>query len=194
MSKSMEKIDFSSNDFAGFSDEEDILVDTGILLAYLNSYDAWSEVVTKLFDDHILTENSDKVLFLYINPCVLNEIMNLTGKNKTLEYYMKKHRTETITAEEMAEVEQKTVNALRVLIENDILIPLEANKETYLRQMNTYKELGSADSFNASLANDYGISFLTVDNKLVNHIEENISNFPDLENVYYAPPDKQSYK
>lgn len=190
----MEKIDFSSNDFAGFSDEEDILVDTGILLAYLNSYDAWSEVVTKLFDDHILTENSDKVLFLYINPCVLNEIMNLTGKNKTLEYYMKKHRTETITAEEMAEVEQKTVNALRVLIENDILIPLEANKETYLRQMNTYKELGSADSFNASLANDYGISFLTVDNKLVNHIEENISNFPDLENVYYAPPDKQSYK
>lgn len=194
MSKSMEKIDFSSSDFAVFSDGEDILVDTGILLAYLNSYDAWSEVVTKLFDDYILSEDLDKTLFLYINPCVLNEIMNLTGKNKTLEYYMRKHKSESITDEEIAEVEKKTVDALRILIENEILIPLEANKETYLRQMNTYKELGSADSFNASLANDYGISFLTVDNKLVKNIEKNIFNFPDLGKVYYAPPEKQSYR
>lgn len=194
MSKSMEKIDFSSSDFAGFSDGEDILVDTGILLAYLNSYDAWSEVVTKLFDDYILSEDLDKTLFLYINPCVLNEIMNLTGKNKTLEYYMRKHKSESITDEEIAEVEKKTVDALRILIENEILIPLEANKETYLRQMNTYKELGSADSFNASLANDYGISFLIVDNKLVKNIEKNIFNFPDLGKVYYAPPEKQSYR
>ena len=190
----MEKIDFSSSDFAGFSDGEDIFVDTGILLAYLNSYDAWSEVVTKLFDDYILSEDLDKTLFLYINPCVLNEIMNLTGKNKTLEYYMRKHKSESITDEEIAEVEKKTVDALRILIENEILIPLEANRETYLRQMNTYKELGSADSFNASLANDYGISFLTVDNKLVKNIEKNIFNFPDLGKVYYAPPEKQSYR
>jgi len=190
----MENIDFSSDDFVGFSDGEDILVDTGILLAYLNSYDAWSEVVTELFNKHILAEDLDKTLFLYINPCVLNEIMYLTGENRTIQHYMKKHKSETITDEDIAEVERKTVNALRILIENDILIPLEANKETYLRQMNTYKELGSADSFNASLANDYGISFLTVDNKLVKHIEENISNFPDLGNVYYAPPEKQSYR
>lgn len=194
MNRNMEKIDFSSDDFVGFSDGEDILVDTGILLAYLNSYDAWSEVVTELFDKHILAEGLDKTLFLYINPCVLNEIMNLTGKNKTIGYYMRKHKSDTLTEEEIAEVEKKTVAALRILIENDILIPLEANKETYLRQMNTYKELGSADSFNVSLANDYGISFLTVDNKLVKNIEENISNFPDLGNVYYAPPEKQSYR
>ena len=81
----MVKIDFSSNDFLGFSDNEDILVDTGILLAYLNNYDAWSHVVTDLFNNHILSEDSDKTLFLYINPCVLNEIMNLTDKNKSIE-------------------------------------------------------------------------------------------------------------
>ncbi|MCM1258106.1 MAG: hypothetical protein NC307_09675 [Roseburia sp.] len=160
----MEKVDFSSDDFAGFSNNEDILVDTGILLAYLNSYDAWSKVVTELFNKHILAENLNKTLFLYINPCVLNEIMNLTGKHKTIEYYMRKHSSKRFTEEE------------------------------YLRQMNTYKELGSADSFNVSLANDYGISFLTVDNKLVKHIEENIKNFPNLGNVYYAPPEKQSYR
>ena len=82
---------------------------------------------------------------------------------------------------------------MRILIKSEILIPLAADKSTYLRQMNTYKELGSADSFNASLANDYGISFLTVDNKLVQHIEENISNFSDIGNVYYASPEKRSY-
>lgn len=189
----MEKIDFSASNFMGFSDGEDILVDTSILLAYLNRYDSWSEVVTELFNKHVLVEDSDKKLFLYINPCVLNEVMNLTGKHRTIEHYMKKHKGEMFSEDEIAEVEKKTANALRVLIENDILIPLEAGKETYLRQMNTYQELGSTDSFHVSLANDYGISFLTVDNKLVEHIEENISNFPDLGNVYFAPPEKQSY-
>lgn len=189
----MEKIDFSASDFTGFSDGEDILVDTGILLAYLNSFDAWSKVVTELFDKHILAEDLDKTLFLYINPCILNEIMHLTGNNQSIVSYLRKHKNETITEEEIAEVEKKTVDALKVLIKSGILIPLTADKETYLRQMNTYKELGSADSFNVSLANDYGISFLTVDNKLVEHIEDNISNFPDLGNVYYAPPNKQSY-
>lgn len=193
MNKSMEKIDFSSNDFEGFSDGEDILVDTGVLLAYLNDYDSWSNIVKELFNTHILQEDSDKVLFLYINPCVLNEIMHLTNNNQCIVTYLKKHKGETISSEEIQKVEQKTVGALRILIENDVLVPLEANKETYLKQMSTYKELGSADSFNVSLANDYGISFLTVDNKLVQHIEENISKFPDLGNVYYAPPQKQTY-
>ena len=54
MNKSMEKIDFSSNDFEGFSDGEDILVDTGVLLAYLNDYDSWSNIVKELFNTHIL--------------------------------------------------------------------------------------------------------------------------------------------
>lgn len=189
----MVKIDFSSKDFAGFSDEEDILVDTGILLAYLNSYDSWSNVVKELFNNHILQEDSEKVVFLYINPCVLNEIMHLASNNQSITSYLRKHKKQTISAAEMESVEKKTVNALKVLIENEILIPLEAGKQTYIRQMNTYKELGSADSFNASLANDYGISFLTVDNKLIKNIEENISNFPDLGNVYYAPPNKQNY-
>jgi predicted nucleic acid-binding protein len=189
----MEKIDFSSEEFVGFSDGEDVLVDTGILLAYLNRYDSWNNVVKELFDKHILPEDSDKTLFLYINPCVLNEVMHLTNINKCITQYLEKHKSETITEEEIALVEQKTVGALKILIENDVLIPLEAGKETYLRQMDTYKQLGSADSFNASLANDYGISFLTVDNKLVQNIENNISNFPTLGNVYYAPPEKRSY-
>lgn len=189
----MEKIDFSNEDFRGFSDMEDILVDTGVLLAYLNNYDSWSSVVTKLFNNHILQEDSDKRLFLYINPCVLNEIMHLTSNNQSIVTYLKKHKGEIISQAEIEEVEKKTVNALQVLIENEILIPLEAGKETYLRQMTAYKELGSADAFNASLANDYGISFLTVDNKLVANIEANKEKFPNIDKVYYAPPEKQSY-
>lgn len=191
--RNMEKIDFSDVKFDGFSDGEDILVDTGVLLAYLNDYDAWSSVVKELFNQHILRDDSDKALFLYINPCVLNEIMHLTGNNQSIVTYLRKHKGESISPAEIENVEKKTVSALKILIENEILIPLEASKETYLRQMGTYKELGSADSFNVSLANDYGISFLTVDNKLVKNIEDNIANFPNLGKVYYAPPEKQSY-
>ncbi len=187
----MEKIDFSNPTFDGFSDGEDILVDAGVLLAYLNNYDAWSNVVNELFNKHILQESSDKTLFLYINPCVLNEIMHLTRNNQSIITYLKKHKGESLSAAEIENVEKKTVNALQVLIKNDILIPLDANKDTYLRQMITYKELGSADSFNASLANDYGISFLTVDNKLVRNIQDNIFNFPNIDKVYYAPPENK---
>lgn len=189
----MKKIDFTSTSFKGFADNEDILIDTGILLAYLNNYDAWNKVVCKLFDKHILSEDCQQTLFLYINPCILNEIMNLTDKNKSLKNYIKKHKSENLSNEDVSLVEHSTVEALKILISNEVLIPLEGNKDVYLKQMSVYKELGSADAFNVSLANEYGISFLTIDNKLVNNIENNISQFPYLSNVYYAPPEKQSY-
>lgn len=190
----MEKINFSSTSFKGFSPNEDILVDTGVLLAYVNEYDSWSTVVTELFNKYILNEETDDVVFLYINPCILNEVMHLTSERKSISSYLKAHISETLTSDEIEAIENKTVDAIRVMIEKDVLIPLEAGKETYLRQLNTYKELGSADSFNASLANDFGISLLTVDNKLVNNILTNLSNFPTLDKVYYAPPSKRSYK
>ena len=190
----MEKIDFSSNEFTGFSNGEDILIDTGVLLAYLNSYDSWSEVVHSLFEKYIFADDSETILFLYINPCILNEIMNLTAKNKVIENYLKKHKSKIITDDEIFDNERNVAESMRILLSHDILLPLDAAKDTYLRQIDTYKELGSADSFNVSLANDYGISFLTVDNRLVNHIEENLYNFSNLDRVYYAPPEKQSYR
>ena len=47
----MRFFDFNDN-FKGFEDREEILVDTNILLAYLNSYDAWHNTVSRLFDNH----------------------------------------------------------------------------------------------------------------------------------------------
>lgn len=189
----MEKIVFSNSTFPGFTDGEDILVDTGVLLAYLNDYDSWNNVVKTLFNNYILQEDNDSFLFLYINPCILNEIMHLTSNNQSIITYMRKHKEIQLPHDKIKTIENNTVGAIRILIETNILIPLEATKETYLRQINTYKELGSADSFNVSLANDYGISILTVDNKLVQNIEANIYNFPNISKVYYAPPYMQTY-
>ena len=41
MSGSMELINFNSENFKGFPEGEEVLVDTGIILAYLNEYDTW---------------------------------------------------------------------------------------------------------------------------------------------------------
>ena len=82
---------------------------------------------------------------------------------------------------------------MKILIEKEILIPLDSGKETYLKQLETYKELGSADAFNASLANEYGISFLTVDNRLVKNIETNISQFNGIKRIYYTTPKYKEY-
>jgi predicted nucleic acid-binding protein len=49
----MEIVDFNDN-FKGFESGEDILVDTGILFALLNSYDAWHQTVNNLFDNFVI--------------------------------------------------------------------------------------------------------------------------------------------
>ena len=46
--------DFNRPDFQGFVEGEDILVDTGVLLAFYNPYDAYYSTVNQLFDKHIL--------------------------------------------------------------------------------------------------------------------------------------------
>lgn len=180
----MEKIDFNNDGFIGFTDGEDILVDTGILLAFLSSYDTWHKTVSELFNNHIL--NNKKVLFLYINPCVLNEVVHLTNIRKCINEYLRKHTEITLSKQEKEDIEKNTINAMKVLVEKEILLPLDGNKDVYLNQMEMYKELGSADAFNASLASEYGISFLTVDNKLVQNINNNISHFDGIDKIYYT--------
>ena len=181
----MVKIDFNDESFKGFSVEEDILVDTGIILAYLSKYDTWHKTVNELFTNHIF--NNDKAVFLYINPCILNEVMHITTvTKKCISEYLKKHPEISLTKQEKEEIESNTVQSMKILIDKEILIPLEAGKETYLKQIETCKYLGSADAFNASLANEYGISFLTVDNKLVTNIENNITYFKDIDKIYYT--------
>jgi predicted nucleic acid-binding protein len=185
----MRKIDFNDTSFLGFEDSEDILIDSGILLAYTNEYDAWHNTVDGLFQNFIL--NNDNPLFLYINPRIVDEVTHLA--HKPLEQYLKKHSSESFTAIEISEAEKKVSNVIRELIENDILLVLDGNKASILQQIELYKKLGSTDALNVAIANEYGISFLTVDNKLVRNIEANSNKLNNIKNIYYTTSVHKTY-
>lgn len=186
----MVKVDFNVN-FSGFQKNEDILVDTGVLLALLNEYDSWHKTVSNLFENFVF--NNDDALFLYINPCIQNELTNLISNGKPLEWYGNKHSDFSVTQDEIDEIERKSIDALQMLIDNEILIILNSNKESSLQQLKLYKELGAADAINATLANEYGISFLTVDNKLVNNMICNADKLENIQNLYYTTPIHKTY-
>ena len=187
----MIKIDFNNN-FKGFIDKEDILIDTGVLFALLNEHDAWYKTVNELFDNFIFN-NSDDVLFLYINPCIQNEITNLLDSNKLYNYYNTKYPQLGVTKQEVENIEKKSIIAIEKLIEEDILLILDSNKESSLKQLKLYKELGAADAINVSIVDEYGISFLTVDNKLVNNIVKRAKELENIQNIYYTNPSYRTY-
>ncbi|MFO1444045.1 hypothetical protein KDN24_12695 [Bacillus sp. Bva_UNVM-123] len=83
----MKIIDFNTPSFSGFQKEEDILLDTSIILGYYNKYNAYHTTITELFQNHIL--NNDNDLFLYINPTILNEITHLASN--PLKQYLNRY-------------------------------------------------------------------------------------------------------
>ncbi len=183
-------INFNDN-FSGFEDGEDIFLDTGVLLAYLNKYDCWSTTINTLFIKYIL--ETDNELHLYISAAILNEITNLLGKSKPTKEYMKKHPDHSITDEEIVRVEKEAIEQLRILIENDVIEFLNIGKEAYLKQLELYKTFGAADAINALIANEHGISFLTVDNKLMENLKKNTDKIKNIHNLYYTTPEYTDY-
>jgi len=186
----MKKIDFNNN-FMGFKKGEDILVDTGVLFALLNKYDAWHKTVNDLFNNFVF--NNDDVLFLYINPCIQNELTNLIDSSKLIKFYDEKYPQLAITKEDVEQIETNSVLALEKLLGNEVLIVLNSNKESLLQQLKLFKELGAADAINVTLANEYGISFLTLDNRLVSNIQKNADKLSNIQNVYYTIPIYRTY-
>lgn len=182
MNGNMELIDFNSDNFNGFEEGEEILLDTGILLAYLNEYDAWFSTVKKLFEKHIF--NNDKTMFLFVNPGIIDETTHVS--KAPLKYYLKSHPKELIAAGEASRVTGQVLNSLQTLIENDVLLVLDGDKNSVLKQMKLSEKLGSADAQNASLADAFGINFITVDGKLANNMKEVEDHLADIPKVYFT--------
>lgn len=187
----MRRIDFNNN-FKGFINKEDILVDTGILFALLNEHDAWYKTVNKLFDNFIFNNNDD-VLFLYINPCIQNELTNLLDSNNLTKFYNSKYPQLGVTKEEVENIEKNSISAIEKLINEDVLLILDSNKESSLKQLKLYKESGAADAINISIVDEYGISFLTVDNRLVNNIVKRANELKNIQNIFYTNPSYRTY-
>jgi predicted nucleic acid-binding protein len=184
----MIRIDFNDASFKGFEDGEDVLLDTGLILAFLNKYDSWHKTVAALFDTHII--GNDNAIFLYVNPTLVNEVTFLS--KKPMEQYSRAKGI-NFTDADYTQTKRDTVAGLRKLIEDEVIIVLEGNKNSVLKQLSICEMLGDADAVYASIANEYGISFLTVDGRLVNNLFSIQDELPDIRNVYYTTSKHREY-
>lgn len=175
----------------GFEPEEDILIDTGIILGYYNKYDAYYSTVTNLFQNYILNNNNN--MFLYINPTVINEINHLA--KTPLKHYLKKFPNEarTLSTDDVEKLTNNIVDGVKELIENEVLLILDGDKESTLKQIELSAPLGAVDAVNASIANLYGTSFLTVDRALTSNISIKQSELPNIKNIYYTSGKNRNY-
>ena len=117
----------------------------------------------------------------------------MIDSSKLIKFYDEKYPQLAITKEDVEQIETSSVLALEKLLENEVLIVLNSNKESLLQQLKLFKELGAADAINVTLANEYGISFLTLDNRLVNNIQKNSDKLSNIQNVYYTIPIYRTY-
>ena len=186
----MNLIDFADN-FHGFEEGEDILIDTGILFAYYNEYDAYYDVVNHLFQNHVFHDTAS--LFLYVNPTIVNEISHLA--KDPFRQYTKARLTEPInlTPEDAVKMEDIIIGNIKQLIENQVLLVLDGDDSSVLKQLELYKKLGSADAVNASIANLFGTSFLTVDFRLANNMQDVKHSLSNVQNIYYTTGRYRSY-
>lgn len=169
------------NHFSGFEHSEDIFVDTGILLAFLNEYDPWYPTVSKLFNDHIL--NNPNEINLYTHAAVISEVAHLA--EKPLDQYMRAFNFHFCDLD-VVETAERVIEGLDRMIELDHLEILESNKGSMLHQIKYSRQLGSTDALIASVVQEYGISLLTVDSKLANRIKRIPTGFYNVNNVYFT--------
>ncbi|WP_336883835.1 hypothetical protein [Priestia koreensis] len=188
----MQIIDFNHSSFKGFQQGEDILLDTGILMALSNQYDAYSTTVRALFTNHILKNNNN--LFLYVNPTIVNEVTFLA--DRPLKNYLKANPQEARNFDQQSKesVANKSIEGIKELIEQEVLIVLDGDKESTLHQIDMTKALGAADALNTSIANLYGTSFLTVDYKLAQNLHTYQSKFPNIKSVYFTTGANRTYR
>lgn len=184
----MEKIDFNDRSFLGFGVGEDILLDTCILLSLFSERDPWHNTVLNLFNTHIFPD--DKVVLLYTNPLIVNEVLHLSTKG--LENYAKHHNIK-FKKKDIDDARTFAQDMMTVFIDEGILKVLDGDESSVAKQIQLSAKFGAADAGNVSVANLYGTNFMTIDNKLVKNIEANSSQLPNIEKVYYTTPVHKSY-
>ena len=180
----MKIIDFN-RDFMGFESAEDLLLDTGIILAVLNKYDVWHTTVKNLFEQHISNNNTN----LYVHSGIISEILHLA--KKLAKEYMK-HFDTVLTQEEINEAIFVTVNGVAELVEEQHVI-LNSDRISSRIHIRNAQYFGSTDALTVSIAESYGISLLTVDRKLINNLYAKEYEFPNIVNVYFTTPANMDY-
>lgn len=179
----MKRVNFNKQDeFLGFEENEDILLDTNIIYALLNKYDAWHTTIRNLFDNFIFISNNVK-LYLYTHSGIVNEVTYLT--RDPLKQYSE-HHSITFSEQDINQSVNDILNKTKQLIENEVFLILESNIESICQQIDYAMYFGAMDSLIISLANQYGISLLTTDTKLLNNLFNKQNEFLNIRNIYYT--------
>ncbi len=176
------------NNFSGFEQSEDIFIDTGVLLAFLNKYDTWHSTVSNLFTNYIL--NNSNEITLYTHSGVINEVTHLA--EKPLDQYMKAFKF-GLSEIDIIETAVEAVAGLNRMIEQDYLEVLGSNKNSVIQQIKYSSHLGSTDSLIVSIVQEYGISLLTVDYRLANKIHAKATEFDNIRNIYVTDSSHMDY-
>lgn len=183
----MNLIDF--NHFSGFEMIEDIFVDTGIILAFLNKFDTWHPTVNNLFTNHIL--NNSNEITLYTHSGIVNEVTHLA--EKPLDQYMKAFNF-GLSENDIIETSKNAINGLSQMIQQNYLEVLVSNKASLLQQAKYSRYFGSTDSLIVSILQEYGISLLTVDNRLARKIQAKSAEFSNIKNLYVTDSSHMNYQ
>lgn len=177
------------NKFSGFEKSEDIFVDTGVLLAFLNEYDAWHLTVNKLFNNHIV--NNPNEIHLYTHSGIINEVTHLA--DKPLDSYMKAFNF-GLSESDIIETAENAIIGLSEMIEQDYLEILVSSKMSSLQQIKYARHFGSTDSLIVSILQEYGINLLTVDYRLANKIKAKSTEFGNIKNIYVTDSSYMDYQ
>lgn len=129
----MKIVDFNASGFCGFEPEESILIDTGVLYAYFNPFDAYHATVKNLFDTYVF--NNEDVLFLFVNPTIINEIVNLAQRALSQYLIAYPHESDNFTQKDKETVRDKIMRFVRELVQEDVLLVLDGDKDSVLRQI-----------------------------------------------------------
>nr|WGD90386.1 hypothetical protein P5665_20555 [Bacillus subtilis] len=121
----------------------------------------------------------------------MSELTHLAGR--PLDNYAKKHPKEDLTKINAKMVIDNTVGDIKKLIENDVFLVVDGNKETVKKQIQLYKSLYSTDAANVAIANEHGLNFLTVDVRLANNMIRNQKKLPNIKTVYTTTPKHRTY-
>ncbi|WP_339194066.1 hypothetical protein MKY95_19685 [Paenibacillus sp. FSL P4-0176] len=179
----MQKIDFNAPTFNGFNTGEDLLVDTCILLALMSERDPWHQTVSQLFFEYIFPV--DKIVLLYTNSLIVNEIMHLSTRSLK-DYFNRMQITYNPTL--LKTQEDFTRDMMKTFIDEEVLKVRDGDQDSAFQQIELTSRLGAADAANTSIANLYGLNFLTVDNKLVHNMYSCSSELNNIKKVYYTHP------
>lgn len=153
--------------------KSDLLVDTGILVAWFDKKDCWHDAVSDFFNRYVI--EAEFAPTFYVTPDIINEYLHRSFKN----YQTRSKKPITL------DIRQRFSNTIRELIQSHALEFIDLTHRAVLDAIDRWgrSSYGAKDAFHISCQHDWGMDLITVDHRLMEDME-NDSDFKGR-TVYY---------